>query len=76
MRQQRTFENISLKGASFYRAGEFKKAKAIYQNISSKEGRYNFANALVMLGEYDAAIEAYELASEDRHLILKKQKRI
>jgi len=58
----KTFENISLKGASFYRAGEFKKAKAIYQNISSKEGRYNFANALVMLGEYDAAIEAYELA--------------
>ena len=55
------FENISLKGASFYRAGEFKKAKAIYQNLSSKEGKYNFGNALVMLGEYDTAIEAYEL---------------
>ena len=58
----KNFEDISFKGASFYRAGEFKKAKAIYQNISSKEGRYNFANALVMLGEYDAAIESYELA--------------
>ena len=58
----KTFENISLKGASFYRAGEFKKAKAIYQNLSSKEGKYNFGNALVMLGNYDSAIEAYELA--------------
>ncbi len=58
----KTFENISLKGASFYRAGEFKKAKAIYQNLSSKEGKYNFGNALVMLGNYDPAIEAYELA--------------
>jgi len=57
----KTFENISLKGASLYRAGEFKKAKAIYQNLSSKEGKYNFGNALVMLGNYDSAIEAYEL---------------
>jgi len=62
MKAAKTFENISLKGASFYRAGEFKKAKAIYQNLSSKEGKYNFGNALVMLGNYDSAIEAYELA--------------
>jgi Ca-activated chloride channel family protein len=58
----RNFENISFKGASFYRAGEFKKAKAIYQNISDKVGKYNLGNAFVMLGEYDSAIKAYELA--------------
>lgn len=57
-----TFERSSFKGASYYRAGEFKKAKSIYQNLSSKEGKYNLGNAFVMLGEYDSAIEAYELA--------------
>ena len=58
----KNFEDFSFKGASFYRAGEFKKAKAIYQNLSSKEGKYNLGNTLVMLGNYDPAIEAYELA--------------
>jgi Ca-activated chloride channel family protein len=58
----KNFEDITFKGASFYRAGEFKKAKAIYQNFSSKEGKYNLGNAFVMLGLYDSAIEAYELA--------------
>jgi len=56
------FENVLLKGASFYRAGEFKKAKSVYQNLSSKVGKYNLGNSFVMLGEYDAAIEAYEIA--------------
>jgi Ca-activated chloride channel family protein len=58
----KNFEKLSYKGAAFYRAGEFKKAKEIYQNISSKEGKYNLGNAFVMLGEYDSAIQAYELA--------------
>lgn len=58
----KTFENSSFKGDSFYRAGEFKKAKSVYQNLSSKEGKYNLGNAFVMLGEYDAAIQSYGLA--------------
>jgi len=62
MEAAKVFENISLKGASFYKAGEFKKAKAIYMNLSDKKGKYNLGNAFVMLGEYDSAIEAYELA--------------
>jgi len=57
-----SFENSSFKGASFYRAGEFKEAKAVYQNLSSKEGKYNLGNTNVMLGLYDPAIEAYEVA--------------
>ena len=56
------FADISFKGASYYRAGEFKKAKSVYQNLSSKEGKYDLGNAFVMLGEYDSAIQAYELA--------------
>ncbi len=57
-----TFENTNFKGASFYRAGEFKKAKVLYQNLSDKNAKYNLGNANVMLGHYDDAIEAYELA--------------
>jgi Ca-activated chloride channel family protein len=56
------FENIAFRATSFYRAGEFKKAKAIYQNLSDNVGKYNLGNTFVMLGEYDSAIEAYELA--------------
>ena len=57
-----TFEAPSFKAASWYRAGEFKQAKAIYQNLSHKIGKYNLGNTFVMLGEYDKAIEAYEVA--------------
>ena len=62
LKAAKSFENLSFKGASFYRKGEFKEAKALYQNLSDKEGKYNFGNANVMLGLYDPAIEAYELA--------------
>ena len=57
-----TFEDPSFKAASWYRAGEFKKANAIYRNLSDKRGKYNLGNTFVMLGEYDKAIEAYEVA--------------
>ncbi|MEA3456863.1 MAG: tetratricopeptide repeat protein, partial [Campylobacterota bacterium] len=56
-----TFSDLSFKGASYYRAGEFKKAKSVYQNLSDKEGRYNLGNCYVMLGKYDDAIKSYEL---------------
>ena len=56
------FEDSSFKGASFYKAGEFKKAKAVYLLDSSKEGRYSLGNSHMMLGKYKEAIEAYEIA--------------
>lgn len=56
------FENLSFKGASYYREAEFKYAKSIYQNLSSKEDTYNLGNVFVMLGEYDNAIETYQRA--------------
>jgi Ca-activated chloride channel family protein len=52
-----TFDDVSYKGASYYKAGEFKKAKAVYMTNSSKEGRYNLGNSHMMLGKYKEAIE-------------------
>ena len=70
----KTFENPSFKAASYYRAGEFKQAKAVYLNHSGKTDRYNLGNSYVMLGEYDKAIEAYELALEmDPHFTEAKE---
>jgi len=57
-----TFEKSAFKAAAYYRAGEFKKAKSIYQNLSDRNGKYNLGNTHLMLGHYDDAIEAYELA--------------
>ena len=56
------FEDPSFKGASYYRDGAFKKAKSVYQNLSTKEDTYNLGNVFVMLGDYDSAIETYERA--------------
>lgn len=58
------FENLSFKGASYFRAAEFKNAKSLYQNLSSKEDTYNLGNTFVMLGDYDNAIKSYERALE------------
>ena len=56
------FENLSLKGASYYKSGAFKKSKSVYQNLTTKEDTYNLGNVFVMLGEYDNAIRSYERA--------------
>lgn len=56
------FDDTFFKGASYYKAGEFKKAKAVYMTKSGKEGRYNLGNSHMMLGKYKEAIEAYEIA--------------
>lgn len=56
------FENVSFKGASYYKDAAFKQAKAVYQNLSTKEDTYNLGNTFVMLGEYDDAIKSYERA--------------
>ena len=58
----KNFENMSFKGASHYSAAEFKSAKSIYQNLSSKEDTYNLGNTFVMLGDYDNAIKSYKRA--------------
>ncbi len=53
-------------GAALFRAGEFEQAAAVFGRATSAEAHYNRGNAHVMLGEYDAAIEAYEKALYER----------
>ena len=57
-----SFESLSFKGASYYANAGFKQAKSVYQNLTSKEDRYNLGNVYVMLGDYDNAIKSYEMA--------------
>ena len=58
----KNFEDPDFRAASYFKDGEFKKAKAIYMTLSSKEAKYNLGNAEMMLGDYDKSIEAYEIA--------------
>ena len=58
----KSFEDTDFKSASYFKDGEFKKAKVLYMNSSTKESKYNLGNAEMMLGKYDKAIEAYDVA--------------
>jgi len=52
-------ENI---GTALFMDGEFETAAAVFGRSSKPEASYNRGNALLMLGQYDAAIAAYEKA--------------
>jgi len=58
----KAFEDPMFKGVALYKAGEFKKAQMVLSVMTSKEGRFDYGNALFMGGAYDKAIEAYGLA--------------
>lgn len=60
------FEDAAWKGTAFYRAGDFEKAAAVFGRIRGPEAGYNRGNALLMLGRYEDAIDAYESALESR----------
>jgi Ca-activated chloride channel family protein len=49
-------------GAALFMAGEFQTAASVLGRSSSAQAHYNRGNAHIMLGEYDAAIEAYKIA--------------
>jgi Ca-activated chloride channel family protein len=49
-------------GAALFLAGDFEKAASVFGRSPSAEANYNRGNAHVMLGDYDAAIEAYRTA--------------
>lgn len=53
-------------GAALFLAGEFEKAASVLGRSGSAEANYNRGNAHVMLGDYDAAIEAYRTALSKR----------
>ena len=53
-------------GAALFLAGDFEKAASVFGRSSSAEAHYNRGNAHVMLGQYDAAIDAYQTALSKR----------
>lgn len=56
------FESPQYRGVAFYRAGDFESAAAVFGRLRSPDAAYNRGNALLMLGRYDEAIQAYEEA--------------
>ena len=53
-------------GTALFLAGDFDKAASVLGRSASAEAHYNRGNAHVMLGEYDAAIEAFKNALNKR----------
>jgi Ca-activated chloride channel family protein len=53
-------------GVALFQAGEFESAASVLGRSSRAEASYNRANAQMMLGDYDAAIEAYKTALSKR----------
>jgi Ca-activated chloride channel family protein len=60
------YENPLRIGSAYYRAGEFEMAAGVFGRNNSPEGAYNRGTALVLLGQYSSAIEAYDLALTGR----------
>lgn len=56
------FENPEWAAVAEYRAGEYQKAVKALENQSSVRAKYNRGNALAHLGDYKAAIAAYDKA--------------
>ena len=53
-------------GAALFLAGEFENAATVLGRSGSAEANYNRGNANIMLGQYEAAIEAYQNALSKR----------
>ena len=53
-------------GAALFLAGDFENAASVFGRSASAEATYNRGNAHIMLGDYDAAIEAYQSALSKR----------
>ena len=54
-----TLERI---GVALFQAGDFERSASVLGRSASPEAHYNRGNAHIMLGDYDAAIEAYQSA--------------
>lgn len=56
------FNDPQWRAAARYRAGQYEQAVEALQGIESVDALYNMGNALAKLGDYPAAIEAYDQA--------------
>jgi len=57
-----TFTRSDWTATAAYRAGDYKQAAELYQNLKTEKGYYNQGNALAHLGKYKQAIKAYDKA--------------
>jgi len=55
-----------LAGTAWFKAKEFKRAEASFVRSGRPEAWYNLGNARVFQGKYQAAVEAYDTALEQR----------
>ena len=62
----RVFEDPARRAAACYRGGDFECAASLWGAIRGAVPAYNRGNALVLLGRYDEAIEAYSQALSER----------
>ena len=60
------FKTAERIGTALFLAGDFESAASVLGRSSSADAHYNRGNAHVMLGDYDAAIEAYRDAISKR----------
>ncbi|MBB3205841.1 Ca-activated chloride channel family protein [Rhodopirellula rubra] len=56
------FRDPMRKGVAWFRAGEFEKAQRSFARVASADAEFNRGNCLVMLGQYEPAIERYDRA--------------
>lgn len=61
-----SFTDLDWRAAALYRAGEFERAAGIWKGRPGADAAFNRGNALVMRGEYEDAVGAYEQALELR----------
>ncbi|RUO68946.1 tetratricopeptide repeat protein [Idiomarina ramblicola] len=59
-------KNPIRQGAALYRKGHFEEAASVFSQQQSPQAYYNLGNALAQQQQYDAAIDAYEKALEQR----------
>ncbi|WP_231615398.1 tetratricopeptide repeat protein [Novipirellula artificiosorum] len=57
-----TFVDPMRQAEAFYRAGDFERAASVLGGLPGEKADYNRGNSLVMLGKYDDAVKAYDLA--------------
>ena len=60
------FEDPMRKGVAYFRGGDFESAAAVFGRIPSAAAAYNRGNSMVMLGNYDEAINSFRNALEAR----------
>ena len=62
----KAFHDPMWQGVAWFRAGDFKQAAAAFSRRETPEAYFNKGDALVMAGQYDAAVTAYDKALEKR----------